>query len=103
VRLIRRALRENWPIPAEARPKVIAQLMEVIDDPHSSPRETTAAAASLLQASRVNLEAVSVAMKVEEHEVLKGRLAAIEGRLSAKGDIDGELGVDDWCDREGDR
>ena len=60
-RLFCRALREGWDIPVERRPAVIARLVELATSPESSPREATAAARALLQAARLQLEAVKVA------------------------------------------
>jgi hypothetical protein len=60
-RLFCRALREGWDVPAERRPAVIARLVEIATGRESAPREATAAARALLQAGRLQLEAVKVA------------------------------------------
>jgi hypothetical protein len=60
-RLFCRALREGWDVPAERRPAVIARLVELATSQESAPREATAAARALLQAARLQLEAVKVA------------------------------------------
>ena len=81
VRLAELALREMWPIPAAARPKVIDRLLAVIDDPDSSDRAVTAASKALISASKLNLDALAASMKAEEFEELKGRLDELEKRL----------------------
>jgi hypothetical protein len=60
-RLFCRALREGWDVPAAHRPEVIARLVEIATGKESAPREATAAARALLQAARLQLEAVKVA------------------------------------------
>lgn len=81
VRLAELALRERWPIPPEARPKVIDRLLKVIDDPESSDRAITAACKALISASKMNLDALQMSMKAEEFEELKGRLEELEKRM----------------------
>src|SRR5262249_10802034 len=60
-RLFCRALREGWDVPAARRPEGVARLGELATSAESSPREATAAARALLQAARLQLEAVKVA------------------------------------------
>jgi hypothetical protein len=60
-RLLCRALREGWDVPAERRPAVIARLVEIATGKESAPREATAAARALLQAARLQLDSVKVA------------------------------------------
>jgi hypothetical protein len=69
-RLAERALRESWPVPAELRPELVRVLAELARSPSASPRERTAAITALLQASRLNLEALKVAMAADYQDVL---------------------------------
>src|SRR4051812_1112374 len=81
-RLADRALRERWPIPASLRRPLVARLAGIVTDPAASPREATAAARAILQASKLNLEAVSAAIRAREHEELAERVAQLEGLLA---------------------
>src|SRR5262249_25793771 len=69
-RLFCRALREGWDVPAARRPEVIARLVEIAAGKDSTPREATAAARALLQAARLQLEAVKVAEACGDAEAL---------------------------------
>ena len=82
-RLFCRALREGWDVPAARRPAVIARLVELATRPESSPREATAAARALLQAARLQLEAVKVAEACGYAEAL-----ALLEELRSDGDVD---------------
>lgn len=77
-RLLERALRERWPVPTSLRGRVVERLAATIDDPGTSPREATAAALALLQASRTNLSAIDTALRAKSQEELEGRIAALE-------------------------
>jgi hypothetical protein len=81
--LLIRALQHGWKIPAEMREKVVAVLCEITSDPKARPRERTAAARALLQASRVELEAIRAAEAARYGELL-GRLEALEERAGAR-------------------
>ena len=76
--LYERALRNGWDVPAETRAEVVRVLSEIVRDGNAKRRERTAAARALLQATRVELEAIRVAQGVL-YEDLAGRLAALEG------------------------
>ena len=82
-RLAERALRKSWPVPAELRPELVRILAERAHSPAASPRERTSAIKALLSASRLNLEAVKVAMAADYQDVLD-ELEVLRG--------DGELG-----------
>jgi hypothetical protein len=82
-RLIERALRERWPIPRTMRKPLIERLNEVVQDTASSPREVTSAAKAILQASKINLETITAAMKAQEHEELLERIRELERRSEA--------------------
>jgi hypothetical protein len=77
--LLIRALQHGWKIPAEMREKVVAVLCEIASDPKARPRERTGAARALLQASRVELEAIRAAEAALCEELLE-RLRALEKR-----------------------
>jgi hypothetical protein len=75
--LLIRALQHGWQIPSEMRAKVVAVLCEITTDAKARPRERTAAARALLQASRVELEAIRAAEAARCEELLE-RLEALE-------------------------
>jgi hypothetical protein len=83
-RLLERALRERWPIPKALRKPLIERLYEIVQDTGSSPREVTAAAKAILSASKLNLESVTAAMRVREHEELVEKVEELERRLEQK-------------------
>jgi hypothetical protein len=78
LRLYERALRNGWDVPASTRVEVIRVLGEIVADSKARRRDRTAAARALLQASRVELDAIRVAQSVQ-YEDLAQRLAALEG------------------------
>jgi hypothetical protein len=80
--LLIRALQHGWKIPAEMREKVVAVLCEITSDAKARPRERTAAARALLQASRVDLDAIRAAQEAE-YGNLAARLRALEERADA--------------------
>ena len=59
--LLIRALLHGWKVPAEMREKVVVVLYQITSDAKARPRERTAAARALLQASRVELDAIRAA------------------------------------------
>jgi hypothetical protein len=77
LRLYERALRNGWDVPAATRAEVIKVLGEIVSDTQARRRDRTAAARALLQASRVELEAIQVAQALH-HEDLSRRLEALE-------------------------
>ena len=93
LRLYERALRNGWDVPAETRAEVVQMLGEIVRDGTAKRRERTAAARALLQATRVELEAIRVAQQVQYEDMVR-RLEALEGggpgevRPSAAGDGD---------------
>jgi hypothetical protein len=78
-RLAERALRERWDVPPDRRAGLVLKLLEWAEDPATRPRERIAATKALLQASRLNLEALKLSMMAEEFELLKARLATLGG------------------------
>jgi hypothetical protein len=81
-RLAERALRESWPVPAELRPELVRILAELARSPEGSPRERTSAIKALLRASRLNLEAIRVAMAADYADVLEELEALRDGELA---------------------
>lgn len=81
-RMMERALRERWDIPAELRGDVVKRLALIVRCGDASHREATAASQALLQASRVNLEAVSAGIRAQEHDEVMDRLAELERRAA---------------------
>jgi hypothetical protein len=69
-RLAERALRESWDVPAELRPELVQVLADLARSPTASPRERTSAIKALLQASRINLDAIQTAMAADYQDVL---------------------------------
>jgi hypothetical protein len=55
LRLIRRAIREDWPIPDEKRQALVEHLEAVVG--HENERSSIAAAWGILEADRANLRA----------------------------------------------
>jgi hypothetical protein len=70
-RLAERALREAWDVPAELRPELVQVLADLARSKTASPRERTSAIKALLQTSRINLDAIKVAMAADYQDVLE--------------------------------
>jgi hypothetical protein len=70
-RLAERALRESWDVPAKLRPEMVKILAKLARSKTASPRERTSAIKALLQASRINLDAIKVAMAADYQDVLE--------------------------------
>jgi hypothetical protein len=85
-RLYIRALRQGWNIPAKKRTGIIQVLFDMVQDQAATPRERTAAARALMQASRLELDAIRVVQGTQYEDMVR-RLEAIEG----EGGGDGEL------------
>ena len=80
LRLYERALRNGWDIPASTRADVIRVLGEIVADDKARRRDRTAAARGLLQASRVELEAIRVAQAVQFEDLARAAGGAGGGR-----------------------
>jgi hypothetical protein len=78
MRLYERALRQGWHIPTELRVEIIEMMRKIVVDPAATRRDRTAAARVLLQADRVELDAIRVAQGAQ-YEDLARRLRALEG------------------------
>jgi hypothetical protein len=79
-RLLIRAIREGWKVPATRLPGVLERVVEIAagTDPESTPRESVSATKALIAAAKLQLETIRLELKVEEHEALKRRLEALE-------------------------
>jgi hypothetical protein len=77
LRLYERALRHGWDVPSETRAEVVRVLAEIVRDGQAKRRERTAAARALLQATRVDLEAIRVAQGTLYQDLVR-RLEALE-------------------------
>jgi hypothetical protein len=78
-RLYVRALKQGWNIPRGMRSQIVERLHGIITAADSKSRERTAAARALLQASRVELDAIRLAYGAD-YENLSKRIAAMEGK-----------------------
>jgi hypothetical protein len=86
IRLYVRALSQGWNIPVKMRSQVVNTLAGIVTDEKSSRRERTSAARALLQASRVELDAIRVAHEAR-YEDLARRLRALEGEEQGDGGL----------------
>ena len=82
-RMIARALVQRWPIKQEYREAIVKQLLKVVVDPNSTPREKTSAAKALLAAEGQN--------QSDEHKVIDVRITTRHDQLDA---IASDLGID---------
>lgn len=81
--MMARALTQRWPLSPDYKKIIVAQLMKVIADPKSSPREKTSAAKALMAAEQQN--------QADEHKLVDVSLSARNDRLDA---IAADLGID---------
>ena len=84
LRLYARALRQGWNISADVRAETINMLREIMTDKESTRRERTSAARAVMQASRVELDAIRIAYGAQ-FENLSHRLKALEGGEASDG------------------
>jgi hypothetical protein len=85
-RLLKRALRQGWNVPKGMRSAIIKVLGEIVADGGATKRERTSAARAVMQASRVELDAIRLVQVAQVEELIR-RMQALEG----EGDIDGGL------------
>jgi hypothetical protein len=83
-RLLVRALREGWHVPKGKKTEVIKTLCAIVTQEGATKREKTSAARALLQASRMELEAIRLVQGVKVDD-LCDRMDKLEGGA------DGEL------------
>ena len=86
MRLYVRALRQGWNISANVRSDIINMLREIVTDEKATRREKTSAARAVMQASRVELDAIRVAHGARFEEMVK-RLEALEGKEQVHGGL----------------
>jgi hypothetical protein len=98
-RLVSRALKERWPIPAALRSALLERMQRLAEDLNASPREVVAAMRTVLEASRVNIEAIAVELQVRGREGEEPRPGAPEIVVP---DIDRRYGSGGSSDDEGD-
>ncbi len=70
-------LSQGWDVPEEMRREIIRTMQVMLTDPKATPRERNAAARLLVQASRVELDAIRLAQSTEFHDFNR-RLQALE-------------------------
>jgi hypothetical protein len=90
-RLLTRALREGWHVPEEKKTKVIEMLCAIVAAPDAKKRERTSAARALLQASRVELDAIRLAQGIVGDDLTR-RVEDLEG--GAGGELATAAGAD---------
>jgi hypothetical protein len=83
-RLLERAVRERWAIPAKLRRSLVPRLGAILEQPGVGDREAIAAVKAILTASKINLQNVGVAMKAQEFVDLIPRLEAVERRIAER-------------------
>jgi hypothetical protein len=76
-----KAIQQRWPIPEKVRNAVIVSMVQILQNPSSSPRERTSAAKALMAAEAQN--------QSDEHKVIDVKTRDIE--LDA---IAAELGIE---------
>jgi hypothetical protein len=81
LRLLRRALRNGWPVPAAARAKAVARMQELLDTDEAGGRAWAAAARTLVSMTRADLAAVDAAIRADVHQGLSGRVARLEAGM----------------------
>jgi putative ubiquitin-RnfH superfamily antitoxin RatB of RatAB toxin-antitoxin module len=86
LRLYLRALRQGWTIPADVRTEVIKMLREIVTDEKATRREKTSAARAVMQASRVELDAIRVAHGARFEEMVR-RVEVLEGKEQVDGGL----------------
>lgn len=67
-RMDARALRERWPITPSQRRQIADRLIEIVNDPSSSPREVVTAARALITADKVNIDSDAVDKMPDQSE-----------------------------------
>jgi hypothetical protein len=81
--MMARALTQRWPLSPDYKTIIVKQLMKVIADPQSSPREKTSAAKALMAAEQQN--------QADEHKIVDVRITTRHDRLDA---IAADLGIE---------
>lgn len=104
-RLLIRAIREGWAVPAQKLPAVIDRVTSIASGGgEATARDSTAAMKALVAAAKLQLETIRIEMQVAEHEALKLRLEALERTESERNprDTTGPTRTDPPSDTPGD-
>jgi hypothetical protein len=83
-RLIERAVRERWAIPASLRQPLIDRLGEIVRDPAVPHRDVLSAVSAILTASKINLANIALTIKVQTHEELEERMTELERKIEER-------------------
>lgn len=87
-RLLARAVRSGWGVPAGEKAKILRRLAALATDPSSSPSDVSKCARAILLGESVGLKAVEVALKVAEQGELNDRIQELEnGSRPGAGDF----------------
>jgi hypothetical protein len=86
LRLYLRALRQGWNIPPEVRTDIIVMLRGIVTDEDATHREKTSAARAVMQASRVELDAIRVAFAARFEDMFR-RVEILEGKEQVDGGL----------------
>jgi hypothetical protein len=84
-RLMGRAMRERWAIPASLRRPLVERLGEIVRDPEAPQLDVLSAVSAILTADKINLANVAFSIKVQRHEELEERVTEIERRAGLGG------------------
>ena len=91
LRLYARAVRQGWQVPARVRSEIVEMLRTIATDREASRRERTSAARALMQATRVELDAIRVAHGAQYEDLIR-RLSELEEK--SDGELAGNAGED---------
>ena len=81
-RLAIRALAHRWEVPPEDRPKLMQTVLGMVLDPKASRRQKVSAYKAILAAEALDLRAVEVGMRADEHDAILARLEALEADVA---------------------
>lgn len=75
IKMVGRAVRERWPIPAEARAQIVMKLIAIVSSSEVEPRDITSAARVLASIDKMNFDLEEAAANLTLDE-LKDELRA---------------------------
>lgn len=81
IQMVGRAIRERWPIPEEARSKIVCKLLEIVISPESDARDINQAARVLASIDKMNLDlerAASMLSFEELKDEMRSRLMVMQ-------------------------
>src|SRR4051794_25741369 len=81
MRLYRRALRNGWEIPAEAKELAPKRMLEVLRDDEAGERSWVAASKTLVSMTTATTASIDCALRARQVEELAARLDELESRL----------------------